>query len=397
MSTELIVQRDNVELIINKAPQAYDDNKRSHDKCIAFGRSLLDTIEGEGMSDELDEQVAKFIKRARETVTLMNDRRTPVTKLFDQVRSAYTALENEVNPTSNDSVAYLLQSKRNEYAAQKRKEEEEKRKEAERLQRIENARRDHPIAVEMYVKKCRAELLDDKVREIHSLNRSITLTNFENVLYQIETYPETILLPEDINQYCVPTILDDKEAETIRKAVVARVNESFKQQYAFEVQTNKESILEMLPGKRKELEDIAKADEEEQRKRQEAMKLREKEEADKAEAERKKREAEETEKLNAEQTNVQMGALFNESAIANAGSYQPKTVVKKKITVVSQQGILEIVNLWWVNEGCKLSVEDLSKKFKSQITFCEKLANDKADPKLIESPHIRYEEDIKAK
>ena len=163
------------------------------------------------------------------------------------------------------------------------------------------------------------------------------------------------------------------------------------------IESNKKSIIEMQPSKRRELEDIARAGEEEKAKRIEEMKKREAEETSRLEMERARKEAEEKERLKAEQANVNMGALFSSNSVAAANDYQPKVSVKKKIVVTAPQGILELVNLWWVSEGCKLSVEELAKKFKSQITYCEKLANDKADPKTIDSPYVRYDDDVKAK
>ena len=53
--------------------------------------------------------------------------------------------------------------------------------------------------------------------------------------------------------------------------------------------------------------------------------------------------------------------------------------------------------MWWSKEGRFLSMEELSKIFKKQITFCEKLANDKDNPELISSPFVRYEDEVKAK
>ena len=58
---------------------------------------------------------------------------------------------------------------------------------------------------------------------------------------------------------------------------------------------------------------------------------------------------------------------------------------------------MQIVSTWWAKEGQEMSVEELSKVFKKQLSFCEKLANDKANPVFINSEHILYEDDVKAK
>ena len=44
-----------------------------------------------------------------------------------------------------------------------------------------------------------------------------------------------------------------------------------------------------------------------------------------------------------------------------------------------------------------MTVEELTKVFKKQITYCEKLANSKTNPVLIKSELISYEDDVRAK
>ena len=396
MSTELI-KSENVALVISDAPMSYQFNIDSHDKCIKAGEAFICTIEAEGMSDELDIEVKKYLDRARKTLTLMNERRSPITKMFDEMRRAFTSLENDVDLTKQGTIPCRLQELRNEYAARKKREEDARRQEEERKLRLETAAKQYPLDVAEYVKRTYNAFLEKKIAELLALNASITLENFDERKQMIEAYPYEISLSQDIPENVVRTELDADSAKKLRMSVMIDCNKHFAEQYKFEIESNKESILEMLPSKRRELEEIARAGEEEKAKRIEEMKKREAEETSRLEMERARKEAEEKERLKAEQANVNMGALFSSNSVAAANDYQPKVSVKKKIVVTAPQGILELVNLWWVSEGCKLSVEELAKKFKSQITYCEKLANDKADPKTIDSPYVRYDDDVKAK
>ena len=77
------------------------------------------------MTDELDKTAATYLERTRRTVKAMTELRSPVTKLFDQVRKEFTTLENDIDPTKAGTVPYQLQQLRNMYAAKKRAEEEE--------------------------------------------------------------------------------------------------------------------------------------------------------------------------------------------------------------------------------------------------------------------------------
>jgi hypothetical protein len=114
------------------------------------------------------------------------------------------------------------------------------------------------------------------------------------------------------------------------------------------------------------------------------------------EAERKQREVAEIKKQQAE-----MGSLFDQQAVASTTpvveGYKPKTSVKQKLVPLAPEAFTEIFAMWWSGEGCKMTVEELSKVFKKQITYCEKLANSKTNPVLIKSELISYEDDVRAK
>ena len=94
-----IIQPENIQTIVSMTPENHRANVESHDKCISYGQQLLARIQQQGMTDELDQQAAKYIDAARKTVAKMNDKRSPLTKLFDQIRSEFTRLEGDIDPT----------------------------------------------------------------------------------------------------------------------------------------------------------------------------------------------------------------------------------------------------------------------------------------------------------
>lgn len=127
VSDAVIVRQENIATIVQAGPQSYQTNALSCQRCAEAGQQLLDEIERKGMSDELDRRLASYIEKTRKTVKVMNERRSPVTKLFDQVRSEFTLLENAIDPTKKDTVPYRISQYRNAYAAKKREEEERRR------------------------------------------------------------------------------------------------------------------------------------------------------------------------------------------------------------------------------------------------------------------------------
>ena len=85
VSDAVIVRQENIATIVQAGPQSYQTNALSSQRCAEAGQQLLDEIERCGMSDDLDRRLAVFIEKTRRTVKAINERRSPVTKLFDQV------------------------------------------------------------------------------------------------------------------------------------------------------------------------------------------------------------------------------------------------------------------------------------------------------------------------
>lgn len=398
-----LLQQDNVSAIAAQAPEAFKNNQLSHDKCLEVGEKILEAIRNGGMTDELDEQAARYIEKSRKTVSKMNEQRSPVTKLFDEMRKAYTTLENEINPTTAGSVPNLLQQERNKYAARKREEAERIRQEQERKRMVETQN----ISFERDLENALCTTFDAGLNGIvQAMNSRLTDTTLENYS-EVEQYLQGFKVEfGDTEWACIkrnmtfrtslyPMVTPEKQKEICHR-LKDRLYPRFKEQYVYEISSNRDEILALLPSKRKELETIAQASAEEAEKRRLEMQQREAEEAARREAERIRKEQEAKAKAELERQQAEAMNLFNQTAAATP-VYQAKTSVKKKIEILNPQGIIECLNMWWLGEGCNLSVEELQKMFKKQITFCEKQANDKSDPKFIESEHIRYVEEVKAK
>lgn len=394
-----IIKQENVAAIVKTAPQAYSENTVSHDRCVEFGQGVLQRIHEQGMTDELDQQAATFIERARKTLAKMNSRRSPVTKLFDEIRKAYTLMENDIDPTKSGTVGWQLQQLRNQYAAKKRAEEERKRQELV-------LRQQHQASVDKYRADCEADygrkftaLVNGDVNALFEISNMVTLDNYTESYERLKGISTALAADWQLPSGAyLPANLKPDETKAIRTEVWARLKPHFMEQYHFEVESNRDNILDMLPSKKKELEAMAKADAAKQAQLKAEMERREAEMAAQREAERTKKEEEALRQADMQQQAASINDLFGrQAAAASVAAYQPKTAVKLRLNPLNPEAFMQIVSLWWSKEGCRMSVEELSKTFKKQLAFCEKLANDKSDPVRIESEHIEYVEDVKAK
>lgn len=391
-----IIKQENIQTIVSAAPQSYQDNKLSRDNCTRAGQVLLETIQAQGMTDELDQQAAVFIDKARKTVRKMNERRSPVTKLFDDIRREFTVMENAIDPTKVDTIPFKLQQLRNQYAAKKRAEEEERRRKEYERQQAEAARNKMKQDIEDDFNAQFTAFLNQTINWLSQQDNSVTLNNYQTVYDSVKDYATE--LPADwlFNLHTLIRIPAGVSVDEVRKVEIEtkeRLGKKFKEMYSCEVQDNKDFILDRLPSKKANLERIAQSNAAEAARIKAEMEARQRKEAEEKEAERKRKEEEEKQKTEMARQQSEMETLFGQQSIMQQG-YQPKVKVAQKINLLNPEGILPILSMWWSKEGCQLSVDELSKMFKKQIAFCEKLAKESV---FISDESVEYVEDVKAK
>jgi hypothetical protein len=391
-----IVKKENIQEIVSLAPQSYELNRISRDNCVRCGQNILGVIQQQGMNDELDHQAAVFIEKARRTVKVMNERRSPVTKLFDKFRTAFTTVENDIDPSKSGTIGYQLQQLRNQYAAKKHAEEAQRQREAEARRLAEEARRRFRMDVEEDFKRQFQEALNATINALTRIDENITLEHFDQSVKAIKDIPTELSADWLGNLKSCARIPAGMEITEVKAAIVdakQRLSKQFSEQYAFEVGQTANYIIDRLPSKKANLEKIAQANAEEAARIKSEMEARQKAEAARIEAERAAREAEEKRKAEMERKTAEMASLFDGQAAVS--SYQTKTKVTKKIRLLNPEGIMPILSMWWSKEGCTLSVDELTKMFKKQITFCEKLAN--KEDLTINDESVEYVDEVKAK
>ncbi len=395
-----IMRKENVQMIAQSAPQTYDTNALSSQRCAEFGQRLLAEIQSHGMNDELDKRCAEYVDKAKRTVKAMNERRAPITKLFDEIRSQFTGMENTVDPAKKDTVPYQIQQHRNAYAAKKREE-------AERARREEMARQQRIQSINRYKQDCEDDYkrqfnnaVTNCINELTELNTTLTLDNYDAQSEKIKQF--AIELTNDwfrnLPSYAhKPIELADGDCIQIRQEILNHLSAQFKEQYKYEVGEYRDSIVDALPSKKRELERMAQANAEEKARMEAELKAKEAAELRRLDEERRRKEEEAKAAQQVKNTANEMDGLFGQAAVATPVGYQPKTAVKLRVKANGPDGILAILSMWWSKEGMFLPIEELEKMFKKQITFVEKLANDKNHPETIDSPFVNYEEEVKAK
>ena len=398
MSTELIKVEEFTSLM-KSAPDALGKNQKSIANCNSAGQAILDTIQGEGMTDELDAKAAEYLKKVNVTITNMKSRRAPVTQLFDRIRSIFTTDEKAIDPKDKSTIPGKIAAERDRYAALKREEERRKQQEMQRQANIEKEKGTYRLAIEQAINTHMSSYFAEQQKNLSHIWESITLATFELKEKSIRGW--STLYPREhfdtFNQDITTYYLDAQTKANIKAEILSNKYSAFSQQYKFDMEDLRQSFIDRLSSKKKELieeEELRKKDAEAAAKAEAERKQREEEERKQRELEIQQKEHEQQQKAESSIQSAQMNSLFA-TAAASVTTRTSKAKVTERIKILHPAGFLEIYQMWWINEGQNLTIEELEKIHKKMISFCEKKANSNDEMK-IKSKYIRYEEEVKA-
>lgn len=398
MSTELIKVEEFTSLM-KSAPDALGKNQKSIANCNSAGQAILDTIQGEGMTDELDAKAAEYLKKVNVTITNMKSRRAPVTQLFDRIRSIFTTDEKAIDPKDKSTIPGKIAVERDRYAALKREEERRKQQEMQRQANIENEKGTYRLAIEQAINTHVSSYFAEQQKNLSHIWESITLATFELKEKSIRGW--STLYPREhfdtFNQDITTYYLDAQTKANIKAEILYNKYSALSQQYKFDMEDLRQSFIDRLSSKKQELieeEELRKKDAEAAAKAETERKQREEEERKQRELEIQQKEHELQQKAESSIQSAQMNSLFA-TAAASVTTRTSKAKVTERIKILHPAGFLEIYQMWWINEGQNLTIEELEKIHKKMISFCEKKANSDDEMK-IKSKYIRYEEEVKA-
>ena len=398
MSTELIKVEEFTSLM-KSAPDALGKNQKSIANCNSAGQAILDTIQGEGMTDELDAKAAEYLKKVNVTITNMKSRRAPVTQLFDRIRSIFTTDEKAIDPKDKSTIPGKIAAERDRYAALKREEERRKQQEMQRQANIEKEKGTYRFAIEQAINTHMSSYFAEQQKNLSHIWESITLATFELKEKSIRGW--STLYPREhfdtFNQDITTYYLDAQTKANIKAEILSNKYSAFSQQYKFDMEDLRQSFIDRLSSKKQELieeEELRKKDAEAAAKAETERKQREEEERKQRELEIQQKEHEQQQKAESSIQSAQMNSLFA-TAAASVTTRTSKAKVTERIKILHPAGFLEIYQMWWINEGQNLTIEELEKIHKKMISFCEKKANSDDEMK-VKSKYIRYEEEVKA-
>lgn len=399
--SELAVKENQLQEIATQTNVVLQQNISSADKAVEYGRSIISKIESQGgLNDELDKECNAYLVKVKRTLELMNERRKPITQLFDQIKKHFTEEESKLDPKRSE-VYLRVQKYRDMYA--KAKAEEREKKEAEARRKLEAAKERTSVIEQMSYQLSRDfyRYMDRVFDRIAQIFDSVTLENYFDRATELsgisKEYPRKEF--DSFTHDLRAVYLSREELEQVRSEVLS--DETFKKfadEFSKGVEDLKQDYLEKLPSKKQELEEIAKAEKEDAEKAEQLKKQAEKRQAEEREraqketAEREKAAKEEAARKKAESDMTSLFDATKDMAVAEQGGQVRKSLL---INIKHPAAFVQIFQVWFEEEGTKLPVDKLEKKTLGQMKrFCEGLAS--KDGVIIDSPYIEYVEDFKA-
>lgn len=394
-TTAELIKVDAFKQIIDTAPDSLAKNQISANSAETYGINLLAKVTSEGMTDELDKQLNDYQVKLKKTYELMNDRRTPITKIFDDVKKAFTSLEAKIDPKSKENIYFKIQAERNKWAEKKAKEAAEKAKEAERKIAVEKERIEAQTQIESQLQMYFNNHLSSLKQSINSEFERMTLETAEAFKKKISGYTPAYNFNhfELFKANVFTNYLTSEELNNVLINVKAGKFDQFALDFKTQLTDLKTSAIEKIPSKVKELTEISNANEvEKARLQKEAAERKALEEArlQKESAERNAKalqDAETAKNVMTANTLFDLQGTVAENTASVREGYE--------IEVLHPSGYQLIVAFYFEKEGLKETPEKLGNmKLSSMKTFCEKWAKDKDEK--IQSIYLRYKETYKA-
>lgn len=399
------------------APVALEKNTALVERARLKSQELKALLDERPMDDEVDQMLNDHMVKLSTAKEIANGRRAPFTRMIQGAVKVFTSIEKWFD----DERAYF-QAARDQYAQEKIRIKKEAEALAARKLAYDKEKVEVRSRLELEIQNNLLRAIESAKEEIIKNFNGITLENFEKgqKWFSEKRYEYTQVLFNAMSFRTGSPLLSGDDIASLEQEVKEGKFEQFKARYEEEVSDFLQIQGDRLVGKKKELEEMAakaaevaklqaeaktkaqkeaaaKAAAEAEKQKQEAeARKRQQEQEQAAAAEKARREAQE--KVELEKDVAMTNTLFDhESSNAVASADAPEGREGYEITVVHPAGYIELVNLWWKNEGSKLGIADVpaleKKTFKQLKTFAEKIAH-KNDIR-IESKFVVYTETFK--
>lgn len=344
-------------------------------KIIAAGQAILNKIQANGgvITPETDQLLNDFIVKAKGRVKEMNEARSPVTQMMTAIAKLYTAEEN-----APGEILRIMQEYRDAYTKQcvieQQKKDDEARKKAAKGQEAVNIRTEYETRILSHLRTAK----ETEKNRLYQAFNTITLENFSDKEKSLKAY-KPLIGPEVAHAYAFdwkPNYHTADEVATMISEVREKCCGEALASHQREISEATQSLIDRLPSKKTELEQIAEAG----AKEREEMLAKQKEREAAEEAKRKEDEAaaalKQQQEIDAKAEADKTMVMFNQTVDAMPETAAPETRQGFEITVNNPAGWVMIFQSWFTAVGSKMELDKIGNtKLDAMKAFCEKDAH----------------------
>ncbi len=380
-----------VQNIIGEAPVTLVKNQTSTQRAVEAANKLIENAGTVGMSDPLDEQMAKYLERAKITINDLNTRRKPFTQMVDMLKKEFTGLESQVKAKIDE-----VQKMRDGYATKKMEEQRAKEriaqlkldKEREAIDLKQRAETMLSNSYNEHLKEAKQLMLDDFAEQtLETLDGWCDYINGRVPILGRETY-------KTFRPALAASYHTAEECIVFVSEVINTMYPKHRDNYVAEIVALQKELIDKKESKRTELQNIAQADATEKARLEEDKQKREAEEKARIDAEAQAAK----EKAEAEAATQAAGDKAAAMVDAQAEIFATAPDVKEgyEIIVKNPAANLLLAQMWFENEGKKLPQGKIDKVTFARIRkFCE--AHALKTGELVDSQFIEYKPIYRAK
>jgi hypothetical protein len=393
-TTTALVNIDQVQTVIAGAPAVLEENRKSRQNAIIRRDEIRAMIDSHGMSDDIDQYAGRYVKKVKDTITVVNEKRKPFTQMMDALKKEFTSIEADLKAAADE-----IQQHRDTYAAKKMEEQRERERQAAIKVAMEKERIRVKAEAEVKLSENFGNILTGEKNRLRIMFNSINLHNLEACKSELLTakpvhlggvsglapkvaFNDTLVTPDDYMQIVLDVCNGDAMSQ-------------MQAEYESQFHALKKELCDMIPDRIAELQQMEKADAQQRARMQEEQQRRQQEEQA-----RMQREAEEHRRRVAEEAAAKAAAASLEATVSAQAELNfdeaPKVKESVEIIVKNPAGYALIFQFWFEREGKSLDAEKIERKTVKQMkSFCE--AHTLKSGEIINSTLIEYREKFKAR
>lgn len=376
------------------------DNISIAEKAVSVGNNILGIISDNNgqLNPELDDRCQKYLANCSARKADLEKARKPTTQIMDEVKKMFTEAEGKLDVKKSGTPAFQIQAYRDAYAKKLYEEEQERRRQEELKAKKAQEAIDIKAEVGTQLLNYFNNYLGQQKRSLFSIFEGLSLQNYDERLAQFQE--QKFVYPYVHHTAFQPRIAafyhnEDEIKNLVLNATLSHPFEQFATKFTSEMEESRITIIPLFPGKKAELEAMAKADEAQKAELLKQQQQREAEERQRMEEEQKRKEEEQRQQLAMQHAADSANTLFDKEAALAQTVEKPEARQGYEMKITHQVGYMLVFQFWFEREGKSLSLDKLEKKSLGQmVAFCEKHAH-KTNEK-IDSPYIKYEESFKA-